>query len=143
MMLGLAASAGASEVAAPFKLSTADIDRMVATSRNGAAMGTVPTGAKGPRVLVLRRTQSGEPEVHDLYNDVFVVRSGRATVMIGGTVAGNRQVSSGEWRGGTITGAAPFEVAPGDVLWIPAGLPHQVILPRGADFSYLTFKSPK
>jgi mannose-6-phosphate isomerase-like protein (cupin superfamily) len=106
-------------------------------------MGTLPVGERGPKVLVLRRTKSGEAEVHDSLNDLFLVRAGRATVTVGGTVTGNRQTSPGEWRGGTIAGGSSFEVGPGDVLWIPAGLPHQIIVPDNGDFSYLAFKSAK
>ena len=40
-------------------------------------------------------------------------------------------------------GAARFEVGPGDVLWIPAGLPHQVLVPRGGDLNYLAIKSER
>jgi mannose-6-phosphate isomerase-like protein (cupin superfamily) len=137
----LASSSAGAQGTAPFKLSVADLDRMVATPVNGSAKGTVPVEEKGPPVLVLRRNKDGEAEVHDHLNDFFVVRSGRATVLIGGTVAGNRRTASGECRGGTITGAERFEIGPGDVLWIPAGLPHQVLVPRGGDFRYLTFKS--
>jgi mannose-6-phosphate isomerase-like protein (cupin superfamily) len=137
----LASSSAGAQGTAPFKLSAADLDRMVATPGDGSAKGTVPVGEKGPLVLVLRRIKDGEAEVHDHLNDLFVVRSGRATVLIGGAVAGNRQTAPGEWRGGTIIGADRFEIGPGDVLWIPAGLPHQVLVPRGGDFRYLAFKS--
>ena len=130
----------AAEPAAPAKLSAAEIDRMVANPRRGTAMATVPTGENGPKVLVLRRNQTGEAEIHDAFDDVFVVRAGRASVRLGGTVAGNRQAAPGEWRGGTLTGGNVVELASGDVLWIPAGLPHQVIVPAGGDFTYLAFK---
>lgn len=142
-LAALPAAAGAAEPRTPIKLSAAELDRMVATATQGTGKGTVPTGENGPVVLVLRRTRDGEAEIHDRLNDLFVVRSGRATVLIGGTVAGNRQTTAGEWRGGTITGAARFEVGPGDVLWIPAGLPHQVLVPRGGDLNYLAIKSER
>jgi mannose-6-phosphate isomerase-like protein (cupin superfamily) len=143
LLLGMSSTAVAAEVAPPRKLSAAELDRMVASPSRGAAMGTLPVGERGPKVLVMRRTKSGEAEVHDALNDVFLVRSGRATVTVGGTVTGNRQTSPGEWRGGTIAGASNFEVGPGDVLWIPAGVPHQIIVPDNGDFSYLAFKSAK
>jgi hypothetical protein len=31
-------------------------------------------------------------------------------------------------------------MGPGDVLWIPAGAPHQSLVPKGGDFRYLAFK---
>jgi mannose-6-phosphate isomerase-like protein (cupin superfamily) len=140
--LVLVSSSALAEETSPFKLSAADLDRMVTAPDGSPVSGKVPVGEKGPLVLVLRRIKDGEAEVHDHLNDVFVVRSGQATVLIGGTVAGNLQTAPGEWRGGTIAGAKRFEIGPGDVLWIPAGLPHQVLVPRGGDFRYLAFKSP-
>jgi mannose-6-phosphate isomerase-like protein (cupin superfamily) len=138
----LVSSSALAEGTPPFKLSAADLDRMVTAPDGGPVSGKLPAGEKGPLVLVLRRIKDGEAEVHDHLSDVFVVRSGRATVLIGGTVAGNRQTAPGEWRGGTITGADRFEIGPGDVLWIPAGSPHQVLVPQGGDFRYLAVKSP-
>lgn len=143
ILLGFAAASAQAAPAAPAKLSSAEIDRMLASPQRGTATGTLPTGPEGPKVLMIRRTASGEAEVHDELDDVFVVRSGRATVTVGGTVAGNRQTGPGEWRGGTITGGTDFALASGDVLRIPAGLPHQVILPAGGDFSYFAFKYRK
>ena len=93
LLLGMSTTAVTAEVAAPLKLSAAEMDRMVGTPSRGAAMGTLPVGERGPKVLVLRRTKSGEAEVHDSLNDLFLVRSGRATVTVGGTVTGNRQTS--------------------------------------------------
>jgi quercetin dioxygenase-like cupin family protein len=54
-------------------------------------------------------------------------------------VAGNHQTAAGEFRGGTITGGQEYQLAPGDILWIPAGAPHQVT-PKGGPFRYLAFK---
>jgi quercetin dioxygenase-like cupin family protein len=56
-------------------------------------------------------------------------------------VTGNRQTAPGEFRGGTISGGRDYQLAPGDILWIPAGAPHQVT-PKGGDFRYLAFKFP-
>jgi quercetin dioxygenase-like cupin family protein len=33
-----------------------------------------------------------------------------------------------------------YNLAPGDVLWIPAGIPHQVRVPTGSAIEYLVFK---
>jgi mannose-6-phosphate isomerase-like protein (cupin superfamily) len=90
-------------------------------------------------VLAARRLKAGEVEVHDHLNDEFVVQSGHAVVRVGGRVSGNHQTAPGEWRGGAITGGHSYQLAPGDVLWIPAGSPHQVT-PKGGAFRYLAFK---
>jgi mannose-6-phosphate isomerase-like protein (cupin superfamily) len=138
-----ATSAAAADVAGPMRLSSAELSKMVAKTTDGLASSPLPLGAKGPVVIAAHRQKTGEVEVHDAMNDVFVAHSGRASVLVGGTVEGQRLTTPGEWRGGKITGAQTFQLAPGDVLWIPAGLPHQVIVPKGGEFTYMAFKSAK
>ena len=127
----------------PTYLSAAEVRNSVAHTRDGLASSQVPTGVGGAVVLVVRRDAPGEVEVHDALNDVFVVHEGQATVLVGGRVAGHRQTAPGEWRGGKITGAKSYHLAVGDILWIPAGIPHQVVVAKDGSFTYLAFKSPR
>jgi mannose-6-phosphate isomerase-like protein (cupin superfamily) len=60
-------------------------------------------------------------------------------VLIGQKLDGGQETAPNEWRGGTIVGGKIYSLGPGDVLWIPAGLPHQ-ITPKGGDFLYLSVK---
>jgi mannose-6-phosphate isomerase-like protein (cupin superfamily) len=87
-----------------------------------------------------RRAASGEPEVHDRWVDVTVVQAGRATLLTGGRVDGAHLASAGEHRGGTIVGGTPRPIATGDLVVIPAGVPHQYQLARGDTVRYLTLK---
>jgi mannose-6-phosphate isomerase-like protein (cupin superfamily) len=89
-----------------------------------------------------RRDSDGVPELHEGFTDIFVVQRGAATLRYGGTVAGNKVTTPGEWRGGTIQKGSEVVLHPGDVVVIPAGNPHQ-LLPTGPDFVYLTFKVAK
>jgi mannose-6-phosphate isomerase-like protein (cupin superfamily) len=124
-------------------MTSAELAKAVAKTTDGLATSPLPTGPRGPAVILARREQTGEVEMHENFNDVLVVRDGRASVLVGGKVEGQRQATPGEWRGGKISGAESYALAPGDVLWIPAGLPHQVIVPKGGAFTYMAFKSPK
>lgn len=139
----LAGTAAAADASGPMRLSSAELDKLVAKTTDGLASSVLPLGANGPTVVVARRLKTGEAEVHDNLNDVFVVKSGRASVLVGGKVEGQRLTTPGEWRGGKITGAKSYPLNPGDVVWIPAGLPHQVIVPKGVTFTYMAFKSAK
>jgi mannose-6-phosphate isomerase-like protein (cupin superfamily) len=120
----------------------AELDKALAKATDGLAVFNVPTGPNGPVVVGARREKTGEVEVHEALNDVFVVRAGRARVQVGGKVEGNRQTAPGEWRGGKITGGTSYEVGPGDLLFIPAGQPH-LVEPKSKSFTYLAFKSAK
>jgi uncharacterized RmlC-like cupin family protein len=55
-------------------------------------------------------------------------------------VVGARVVSPGEHRGGRIEGGATRELGPGDLLVVPAGVPHQYLLGVGDTLRYLTVK---
>ncbi len=109
------------------------------------AMNSVSVGQwerEGLTGMLGRRDSDGVPELHEGFTDIFVVQRGTATLRYGGTVAGNKVTTPGEWRGGAIQKGTEAVLHPGDVVVIPAGIPHQ-LLPAGADFVYLTFKVAK
>jgi mannose-6-phosphate isomerase-like protein (cupin superfamily) len=86
------------------------------------------------------RKGNGEPEIHEKMVDFFVVESGEATLLVGGKANGAKETSPGELRGGTIEGGQKQKLAPGDVVHIPAGVPHQLLLDSGGTFSYFVIK---
>jgi mannose-6-phosphate isomerase-like protein (cupin superfamily) len=90
--------------------------------------------------LQIRRGRSGVPEVHDRWTDVTMVQAGRATLLSGGRVSGSHVESPGEQRGGTIAGGTSRPVGPGDLMIIPAGIPHQYLIAPGDSLRYLTAK---
>ena len=86
------------------------------------------------------RKGNGEPEIHEKMVDFFVVESGQATLLVGGKANGAQETSAGELRGGTIEGGQKQKLAPGDVVHIPAGVPHQLLLDSGGTFTYFVIK---
>jgi uncharacterized RmlC-like cupin family protein len=68
------------------------------------------------------------------------VQAGRATLLVGGRVSGGTLASPGEHRGGTIAGGTPHPLGAGDLLVVPAGIPHQFQVVRGDSVVYLTIK---
>ena len=105
----------------------------------GGLSAPVPTGP-GATVLVAHRDKTGDVEVHTKVNDELIVRAGRGSVLIGPKVDGAKETVPNELRGGTIVGGKTYPLAPGDVIWIPAGLGHQLILPPGGTIDYLAVK---
>jgi mannose-6-phosphate isomerase-like protein (cupin superfamily) len=93
--------------------------------------------------MLAHRKANGEPEVHEKMADFFVVESGEATLLVGGKVAGGKTTSPGEIRGGTIEGGEKQKLTVGDVVHIPAGVPHQLLLDRGKNFTYFVIKVEK
>jgi mannose-6-phosphate isomerase-like protein (cupin superfamily) len=95
------------------------------------------------RTLMNHRVKNGEMEVHADWTDLFVVQSGEATILIGGTVVDAKTTGPGEIRGTTSTGGEKHKLVPGDIIHIPAGTPHQVLLDPGKTITYFAVKIPK
>ena len=109
----------------------------------GARLDVLRAGPDYVYVLVWR-TKTGSAEQHRDYDDIFVVREGTATLLHGGVYEGGKKpddLPDGELRGGTIRGGTPLRLGPGDIVTIPAGMPHQVLLEGGdARFVYAVVK---
>jgi len=123
--------------------------QILPASRLGAIADSLPHAASvtlqlgrfdGLTNAVTARDSAGIHERHENFTDIFVVQKGSARLLTGGTVDGQRQTSPGEWRGGTIVGGSTAELHPGDVVVIPAGIPHQMLLNPGERIVYLAFK---
>ena len=72
-----------------------------------------------------RRDGPGEVEYHAHTVDVMHVVEGSARVVTGGEMVGVRSAGDGELRADSVTGGQPHELSAGDVLAVPAGVPHQ------------------
>lgn len=90
---------------------------------------------------VSHREGPGEAEVHDTDNDLFVVQSGQATLVVGGKVESPRTISAGEIRGPSISGGEKKVLKPGDIAHIPAKVPHQLLIDQGKEFTYFVMKT--
>jgi mannose-6-phosphate isomerase-like protein (cupin superfamily) len=90
--------------------------------------------------MVAHREGSGLAEVHDGVADVMFISEGQVTVTYGGTVVGGKTTAPGETRGESITGGTDVSLGPGDVLHIPAKIPHQMKLAPGAKVTYFVTK---
>ena len=91
-------------------------------------------------IMVAHREGSGEAELHETQVDVFFVQSGRATLVVGGTMVDGKTTSPHEIRGPSINGGESRKLGAGDVVHIPAGVPHQLTLENGSQFTYVIVK---
>ncbi len=122
--------------------SAAQLEGLVAHPVRGIAANQFLNGP-GSIVYIIRRDKTGETEVHMAFNDIYVVKSGHAKITVGGQVTGNREVIPTEWLGGDIAGGTDYSLAPGDVLFIPAGVPHKTSVPPKGALTYVLVKTPK
>jgi len=91
-------------------------------------------------VMVAHREGDGEAELHESQADVFVVQSGIATLVIGGTVSEGRTTAPGEIRGPSIKGGEKKKLGAGDMVHIPAKTAHQLLVENGKQFTYVIIK---
>jgi mannose-6-phosphate isomerase-like protein (cupin superfamily) len=90
--------------------------------------------------MLAHREADGQPELHETQADVFVVQSGSATLLVGGSLVQAETTAPHEKRGGTIEGGSKERLSPGDIVRIPANMPHQLLLDRGREFTYFVIK---
>jgi glc operon protein GlcG len=83
-------------------------------------------GSDGRNYMVhaSRRDKAGMAEVHTRDADVIHVLEGNATFVTGGSVEQPKSVADDEIRGAAIDGGETRTIAKGDVIVVPAGVPH-------------------
>ena len=70
------------------------------------------------------REKGGQVEVHDKETDVLYIIEGDATFVTGGKMVGGKNTRPGQWLGTDITGGETRHLVKGEVVVVPAGVPH-------------------
>lgn len=109
------------------------------TDASGLATETLKKYATDYSMLAYR-TGSGKAELHEKFADFYVVVSGKATLVSGGTMVNGAASAPGEVRGDSITGGKETMLTKGDIVHIPADIPHQLLLQKGDTFQYFIVK---
>jgi hypothetical protein len=96
------------------------------------------------RFRMLYRDADGKPEQHDSIIDVAIVQSGSGSLLLGGTMEGRSPLGSGvgEWVGTSLDGGERYPLGPGDIVHIPAGIPHSFLVDPGTHLTYVLLKIP-
>ncbi len=90
--------------------------------------------------MVAHREGSGQAEWHEKQADIIMIQSGAVTMVYGGEVVEGKTTTPGEIRGASIKGGTEVLLGPGDVLHIPAKVPHLMKLARGKKVTYFVAK---
>src|SRR5262245_27584672 len=94
------------------------------------------------RFRMLYRDADGNPEQHDAIVDIVMVQSGAGTLVMGGTMVGKRSTNAGEWLGTRLDGGDRHPLGAGDIVHIPAGIPHSFLVAPGGHITYVLLKIP-
>ena len=96
------------------------------------------------RVRFLYRDADGFPEQHDTIVDLVLVKSGEGVLQLGGTVIDKKATGGpGEYVGSRLEGGSRHPLAAGDVIHIPATVPHAFLVPKGKHLTYVLVKFPE
>lgn len=97
-----------------------DHEKVAAAINKGGPMVTAPDLI----VMGSHRDKPGQVEVHDKETDVIYMIDGEATFVTGGTVAGLTRTKPGQALGSEIKDGETHHLSKGDVIVVPAGIPH-------------------
>jgi len=143
-MLAMAAMADQSGTAGVHVWRTTDISakgKILAGKLDAQKVASETIATEGNRTfMVAHREGSGLAEWHEKQADVIFISAGQVTMVYGGTIVDSKTTAPGEMRGPSITGGTEAKLGPGDVLHIPAKVPHQMLLAPGAKVTYFVTK---
>lgn len=112
----------------------------LAASGDGSASETLEKYPHHYTMLAFRQ-HSGGGELHQNFADIFYILDGHATVVTGGSLVDQKTTGPGEIRGKAVEGGTQQELKAGDVVHIPAGMPHQMLLADGQSVTYFVVKA--
>ena len=94
-------------------------------------------------VSLSHREVNGHVEVHQNVTDVMVIQSGEADLVTGGETVDPKTTGPGEIAGTSIKGGKKQHIGAGDVIRVPAGVPHQFFIAPGTQITYSVVKVVK
>jgi quercetin dioxygenase-like cupin family protein len=118
---GIFVSAGALMVAADTPAVTyVSHDKVAAAlAKGGGLIQTAEFTVSGSH-----RDKGGQVEVHEKESDILYIIDGAATFVTGGTMVGGKSTRPGQLVGTDIQGGQTHRLVKGDVITVPAGVPH-------------------
>lgn len=103
----------------------AQVASMMAAMKPDQTFMWRPLLKTGPETSALEIWKApGRPAIHTVEAEYFTVVQGTGTLVTGGTMVNPKLVRDGFVDGDVIQGGTTRTLAPGDVVLIPAGVPH-------------------
>ncbi len=113
--------------------------QQLAAAGDGSASETL-TRYPHHYTMLAFRNRAGGGELHERDADLFYILDGHSTIMTGGELVNPKSVAAGEVRADSVKGGTSQELNPGDVVHIPAGMPHQMRVAPGDTVTYFVVK---
>ena len=90
--------------------------------------------------LFVHRTENSRPEVHARWDDLVIVQSGTGAIQLGDSLDGSEFRTMGERIGGRFHRSYQIVVHQGDIVRIPAAVPHAFIVSGKEPLDYVVIK---
>jgi mannose-6-phosphate isomerase-like protein (cupin superfamily) len=139
MIAGVSASAAPADHYTAGDLTKAMEALKAKAAATGGAADTLAT-YNNHHTMLSYRTKDGTAEIHARYADMFYIVRGKATLITEGTLEGGHEESPGEVRGRNVAGGKTTMLGEGDIVHIPAGTPHQLLIAPGEELLYYVIK---
>jgi mannose-6-phosphate isomerase-like protein (cupin superfamily) len=94
----------------------------------------------GHSVYLVLRGSTSRAEVHETESDVQISVRGAATSVVGGELTNPESLPRKQIRGDSIRGGNRRALAPGDIMHIPPGVPHQLLIDAETPYMYILIK---
>jgi len=139
LLLGILLFATAAESAQVVDLYTPQdilaLKKQLAKDKTGFASKNLEKYGNHYTMLAYREA-TGSSEIHEHEADVFFVAEGDSSIIVGGKMVGGHVQKPGELRGTSIEGGEKRPLKTGDIIHIPAGVPHQILVTPGRPITY-------
>jgi mannose-6-phosphate isomerase-like protein (cupin superfamily) len=119
MVVVLTPSANSSGGGVPAAVHYINHDAVTATMAKGGAIVNDPG-----LVVLANRRGAAAVEYHEHTNHIFIIVEGEGTFVVGGTMVGAKQTEPGQMRATSMEGGETYHLTKGDVITIPAKIPH-------------------
>jgi mannose-6-phosphate isomerase-like protein (cupin superfamily) len=115
--------------------------KKLATKLDEHHVASEPLGTVGNRTFsIAHREGSGQAEWHEKVADIIMIESGSATLIYGGEIVDGKTTEPGQIRGASINGGTEVALTQGDVINIPAKVPHLMKIAPGKTVTYFVAK---
>lgn len=115
--------------------------RLTGSPMLGATVLTA--GDQQTNYVLVRRAVTSDVEMHARWDDLVIVRAGRGAIEFGERAQGLVTRAVGEWRGGELVPVHRLVVGAGDIIRVPAAVPHRFVVGDRDTLEYLLIKQRK
>jgi mannose-6-phosphate isomerase-like protein (cupin superfamily) len=116
------------------------LETLMQSAKTSGSGGTTLGDYNSHAIKLSVRTASGGAEVHAYQDDIFVVVQGKATLITGGNLVNAKSRNDGETTGDSIQDGMSQTIIKGDIVHVPAGMPHQLIVAPTDGYSAIVIK---